>query len=95
MLFPILCFSLFLQILEFLLSCLNDDEMIAGSVALRLRWFVVSYSQESLLIFIWFCIPKRQLRFDMPLSVRRSDLIVYLMGRGVPKYCFTLHQPTN
>ena len=39
MLFPILCFSLFLQILEFLLSCLNDDEMIAGSVALRLRWF--------------------------------------------------------
>lgn len=32
---------------------------------------------RNLLIFIWFSIPKRQLRFDMPLSIR-SDLIVYL-----------------
>lgn len=80
MLFLILCFSLFLQILEFLLRFLNDDEMIASSVALLPYIYIglLFLIPRNLLIFIWFCIPKRQLRFDMPLSIRRSDLIVYL-----------------
>lgn len=80
MLFLILCFSLFLQILEFLLRFLNDDEMIASSVALLPYIYIglLFLIPRNLLIFIWFRIPKRQLRFDMPLSIRRSDLIVYL-----------------